>query len=229
MTAKKKSTDVNMTEIYFEWWLTELQKHGLVIDFFREPQTFILREPKLIYYNQDFVKKESIIRSFSIDNGITYTPDYKVIFSSKLFGAMLALINQQDILYNPNVENTSELYQKTLFYAMDSMPMEQGGYVFYFDVKPPAKALQFSGSLGSSREFPYNKTLMREIHGIVVNKVVPIGSSTSLFEKTFMPLRYRYTDSGGSLRTKKDKNKLAFPVKGKSFDDYITEKQIILN
>ena len=216
-----------MTEIYFEWWLTELKKHGLVIDFVREPQTFILREPKLIYYNQDFARKESILRSFSLDNGITYTPDYKVIFSSKLFGSMLAMITEQDELYNPNSPTSSELYQKTLFYAMDLIGREQGGYVFYFDVKPPAKALQFSNALGSSREFPYNKTMMREIHNIIVNKVVPIGSSTSLFEKTFMPLRYRYTDSGGSLRTKKDKLGNAIPVKGKSFDDYLTEKQII--
>ncbi len=229
MAKKTKSTDVNMTEVYFEWWLTELKKHGLVIDFVREPETFVLREPKQIFYNQDFPKKESVYRSFNLENGITYTPDYKVVFSSKLFGYMTALIDfTNDQLYNPNNSKESMLYQKTLFYASNLIPMEQEGYVFYFDVKPPSSVLQFSAKTTSSREFPYNKRLMLENHNIIINKVVPIGNSTCLFEKTFMPLRYRYNDSGAKLRTKKNADKIAVPVKGKSFDDYITEKGIVI-
>lgn len=226
--AKKKSTEVNMTEIYFEWWLTELKKNGLVIDFVREPETFILYEPKLVYYNQDFVKKQSVYRSFSLDGSVTYTPDYKVIFSAKLFGHLTGMIDFNDQLYNPNNSNETMLYQKTLFYALNTLPMEQDGYVFYFDVKPPPRAIKFSGSFGSSRDFPLKKILMREKHNIIINKVVPIDAAGCLFDKTFMPMRYRYNDSGKALRVKKDKFKKEHPVKGKSFVDYITEKGIIL-
>lgn len=229
MAKKKKNTDVNMTEIYFEWWLTELKKHGLVIDFWREPETFILREPKKIFYNQDFAKKQSVFRDFSLDNGITYTPDYKVLFSAKLFGHMTALVDFiNDQLYNPNNSKESMLYQKTLFYALNSIPMEQDAYVFWFDVKPPPTAIKNSAALGSSREFPYNKTLMREVHNIIVNKVIPIGGASSLFDKTFMPMRYRYNDSGKALRFKRNEFRKEIPVKGKSFDEYIVEKGIII-
>ena len=55
---------------------------------------------------------------------------------------------------------------------------------------------------------------------ILLNKVVPVGSQSSLFNKTFMPKRYRYTDAGQQLR--KIKGNFA------TLEDWLTQKQIKL-
>ena len=55
---------------------------------------------------------------------------------------------------------------------------------------------------------------------LLMNKVVPIGSKTSLYNKTFMPKRYRYTDGGTQLR--KIKGNFA------TIEDWLSEKQIKL-
>ncbi len=199
--AIKNKSDKNFTELYFEWWLDELKKVGLVKEYQREPTTFELRQPKQIFFKQYFKKKEPIYRSFNLDASVTYTPDYRVVFSSKMIYKLLGVINSDDVLLDDGDNTDGNIYQETLFYLQEQfVDYPEETCVVYFDVKPPSKALRFSGALGSSRDFPKNKILLRETHGIIVNKVVPIGQADSLFKKTFMPVRYRYTDSGSMVR-----------------------------
>lgn len=219
----KKNTEKNNTEKYFEWWLDDLKKHELILDWEREPETFVLREPNTVFYMQHFERKPSVHRAVALDRAITYSPDYKVYVpkNSALFGKMIALLGNQ-MLYNPLDYDQNNLYQETLFYATNTESELHGGcYIFYFDVKPSANAIRSSGSLGSSREFPIKKRLMYEIHNIIVNKVVPVGGKDSLFEKTFLPTRYLFNDSGSAPR------KISF-----KFDDfmkYAINKNIVLN
>ena len=51
------ATEKNMYETYFEWWLEELKKAGLVLEYEREPQTFVVHDTVLGFYNQHFAKK----------------------------------------------------------------------------------------------------------------------------------------------------------------------------
>ena len=227
------SSEINMTEKYFEWWLEELKAIGLVISYEREPQTFTLFQPEPIFYNQHYKVKDPIVKSFNLFQPTTYTPDYKVVFSSKLVNKLFGIIKRETkILYDLEFKEPGSVYQETLFYAMGSSEIlycildaskTEDNIEVWFDVKPPAKALQFSGSLGSSREFPYNQRLMYEKHNIIVNKVVPIGTSTCLFAKTFLPRRYRFTDKSGQLRKLK-----SYENSAKNLEQYLKTKNIIL-
>ena len=100
---------------------------------------------------------------------------------------------EEDILEKGNV------YQETIFYTTYEQ-REFGNWTLVFDVKPPSQAIRFSGAVSSGREFHLRRYLMFQELGLIANKVVPIKQSTSLFNKTFMPKRYRYTDGGGQLR-----------------------------
>lgn len=222
--AVKKNTDKNLTELYFEWWLCEMQKLGLVKYWERETETFILRNAEPIFYAQNFATKQSVFRTFNLNPEITYTPDYKVIFSDLLLGKLTGVIDNEKLLHNPNDLSASNVYQDTLYYAHSDFKTAEhgGGYWFYFDVKAPSSATRFSAKLGSSRDFGLKRRLMFEVHKIIVNKVVPIGADSCLFNKTFMPLRYRYNDSGAALRK----------LRGKpcdTIDQWLVKKEIIIN
>jgi hypothetical protein len=218
------SSEKNMTEVYFEWWLEELKAVGLVKSYEREPQTFVLMDAEPIFYNQHYKSKEPLVKNFNLFRPITYTPDYKVVFSIKLVSKLFGYIDRnKKIIEDYGFKEPGSVYQETLCYTIDEHDAFKGGIEVWFDVKPPAKALQFSGQLGSSREFPYNQRLMYEKHNIIVNKVVPIGSSTSLFAKTFLPNRYRWTDKSGAIRQLKP-----YEAKAKTLQQYLESKKINL-
>lgn len=199
----------NMNEKYFEWWLEELKKNGLVKEFEAQPKSFVLKEPIPIFYKHLYKTKDPLTKNFTLFNAITYTCDYRVIFKvellNKLFGIFFS--EERELLKDFNLK-TGNVYQNTLFYSSEKGIIFKEGtneieYVeIYFDVKPPSKALQFSGKLGSSRDFKFNQRMTYDRHNIYVNKVVPIGTSTSLFNKTFTPKRYLFTDSGTAIRHK---------------------------
>ena len=67
------ATTENSFEIYFEWWLMELQKKGLVKKFEREPESLVVLEPSIIYSNVHYVKKDSILVKDQYGNKIRYS------------------------------------------------------------------------------------------------------------------------------------------------------------
>ena len=212
------ATQKNDNELYFEWWLEELKSVGLVKVYERECETYKVQQPVVVFYKQHYVRKEAIFRNFDLVSPIVYTPDYEVVFSEKLMNKLFGFIDTDTMTmveYEPLEKGN--YYQETLFYTT---VREFEDFRVIFDVKPPSKALQFSGKLGSSREFPVKRALLFENHKLIANKVVPVGSETSLFKKTFMPKRYRYTDGGTMLRK----------IKGKyrSLEEWLNEKDIKL-
>ena len=48
------ATEKNMFETYFEWWLEELKKSGFVLEYEREPKTFVVHDAVVGFYNQHF-------------------------------------------------------------------------------------------------------------------------------------------------------------------------------
>lgn len=216
------ATEKNKTELYFEWWLEELKEKGLVISYEREPQTFVIADPIPIYYNQN-KKTKSFVKQFEIHPILTYTPDYKVVFSEKMLNKLIGIINKREqTIFEKDFSEVGSVYQNTMFYTeYNSWIKEQGNLVLYFDVKPPSIATQKSGRVSSSRDFKYVSRMMYDKHDIIVNKVVPIGTSTCLFSKTFLPKRYKFTDVSGALRKLKD-----YESKSKSIKEYLESRNI---
>lgn len=194
------ATKINWNEVYFQWWIEELESQGLVLNYEREPEPLITMEPNVIHYKQHYKKKEPIWKSFNLNRPLSYTCDYKVKMNSMLINKLIAIVSSNKTLWDytddlPGTGDFTNVYQETLFFSTEQFVKDVEVDV-YFDVKPPSKALAFSGKLGSSRDFRFNQALVYNKHGIWVNKVVPI----ELFDKTFMPKRYRYTDVSGKPR-----------------------------
>lgn len=212
------ATNINWNEVYFQWWIEELESQGLVKDFVREPEPFITSDPVVVHYKQHYKKKEPIWKSFNLARPLSYTPDYKVKMNSMLINKLIAIISSENTLWDytddlPGTGDFTNVYQETLFFSSEKLVKDVDVDV-YFDVKPPAKAIKFSGQLGSSRDFRFNQQLTWQRYGIWVNKVVPI----ELFDKTFMPKRYRYTDVSGKPRK--------LNKKFKTLDEWLSLKKI---
>lgn len=229
MTKESKKSS---SELYFEWWLDELKESGLVLSWEREPETFVLANAEPVYYYQR-KKKLEVQNSFNLFKPITYTPDYRVVFSKKLYNKFFGLIKNAclvghgnrfvNFLQDDESIDVGSVYQNVSYYTTiyDSITPEY--FTLYFDVKPPSAILAFASNVSSSREFPIKQRLMFEKHGIYVNKVVPYGSKNCLFTKTFLPKRYRYTDANKGPRKLKDYEQKAF-----SLEKYLESKKIIL-
>lgn len=182
------ATKINANETYFEWWLDELKNKGLVLNYMREPSEFLLFEPLEIGFEKELKTKKKEM-SFNLFREMVYTPDYFVRFDismKKMFGFV-----ENNYLIN-SVDRSKVLGYTTEY--------DEFGINVYFDCKPTPQAERFSNSVGSSRDFKFNKRLLYEKHNLIVNKVIPCGMANSLFCKTFLPVRYRFTDKSGVLR-----------------------------
>ena len=219
--AKEKKE--NMYELYFEWYLKALQSVGLVRNYTKEPESVMVLPPFVIHSSVHMVKKESKIATHEIFKMSTYTRDYDVEVHRSLLEKLFGVIRKENdvfILHETIPKAKGDAYYDFAYYYLFNPNEMNSDYVkVSFDVKPPAKALQFSGSLGSSREFPYNQKLMLYKHKIFVNKVIPVGTSTCLFAKTFTPERYFYTDGG------KPNRKINF--KTKKLEEWMLEKGLV--
>lgn len=213
-----KAIEPNDNEKYFEWWLDDLMDLGLVIDYEFEPKVFCIADPLPLYVEQNYATKESIIKTKMLYSELAYTPDYKVIFHGallhKLFGFVKSL--SRELLNDPHLTK-GNVYQNTLFYLTDvgEIPPPQddpGGmsnFEAWFEIKPPRAAK----NAVRIDEFRYKSRMMFNRYGIIVNKVVPIGSANCLFNKTYIPSRYLYQDNTNSLRRKRNKAGELVPIK----------------
>lgn len=212
-----KEVELSQSEVYFEWWLEELKSVGLILEWHRA-ERFILRSPLIFDYLQHYKVKDPLVKQVNILQSVTYTPDYKVKFNNALCGKLYAYINDKMITDAGRGNRPGNVWQEVLFLTKyDAQDW------IYFDVKPPSKAIRFSGALGSSREFPIKQRMMWEEHGIFVNKVVPYGQKECLFTKTFLPTRYKWTDKSTKLRVLKSYEETA-----KNLSEYLTFKNIKL-
>lgn len=218
----------NMNEIYFEWWALELKEVGLVTEIEYQPEKFILEDALPIFYKHKYKRKDPIYKNFKLFNPITYTCDYRIVFDGRFANKLFGLIFEDNqLLDDPNLL-AGNVYQNTLFYVTrigikfkeNSNSIET--IEVYFDVKPPAVALKFSGSLGSSRDFKFNQRMVYNVYDIYVNKVTPADGVNCLYNKTFIPKRYLYTDGGAMIR--KNKKHLDY---SKTLENYINLKSIL--
>lgn len=194
-------TDKNNNETYFEWWLDDLKKFGIVHSYFREPETFLITEPIPIFYNQHYKqKKDFITKSFTLFNPISYTPDYLVYFNLKSLNKFIGIIDGKETLRDFENIIPGSVYDWNFLYTTETEIINGELYLkVYFDVKPHYKS-NFSGTNSSNVSFPLKQYLIYKNQNIYVNKIIPTGSTKTLFAKTFVPSRYYFTDGGTKNR-----------------------------
>lgn len=228
----KRENKKSSSELYFEWWLDELKNVGLVLEWEREPETFALNSPEIVFYYQR-KKRSEVTNSFSLFKAITYTPDYRVVFDKRMYNKFFGVINRLHLLGNGTKQTNflqddesvevGSVYQNVQYYTTKNFYKNDEVYELYFDVKPPSSILAFASNVSSSREFPIKQRMMYDVHGIYVNKVIPNGSKNCLFTKTFLPKRYKYTDANKGPRKLKD-----YEQKALSLEQYLELKNIKL-
>lgn len=204
MAVKKEK--INYFELYFEWWIQDLQKKGLVRNYSKEPESLLMQDPVLIYSNVHYKTKPKVIASHNLCPLSSYTRDFDVEFHRSLLDVFIGYL----VPIEKNSYELKEIHDRTIgdayfqfsyYYILNIKEVKEDWITVSFDVKPPSSALEFSPSFSSSKTFPYNQKLMVEKYGIYVNKVIPTGSKDCLFNKTFVPQRYLFTDGGTRERT----------------------------
>lgn len=214
----------NMFEKYFEMWLNDLQKVGLVRNWKKEPESIVVLEPVVIYSNMHYIRKESTMVSHNVLQPASYTRDYDVEFHKSMLDVLIGLLMKEDdslvLKELRSREKGDSFYDFKYYYIFKESEADSDYFTVSFDVKPPATAIRFSGGFGSARSFPYNQKLMIEKYGIFVNKVVPCKQKDSLFNQTFIPSSYFLTDSGKQPRKFGPKDKI------RTIKEWMAENQI---
>lgn len=198
-TPKEKK--INYFELYFEWWIQDLQKVGLVRNYKKEPESLLMQEPVLLYSNVHYKSKPKVIASHNLCKLSSYTRDFDVEIHRSLLDVFIGYIipiekNCYELKELSPREIGDSFFEFSYYYVQKQEELGSDWITVSWDVKPPAAVLKRSGSFGSSRDFPYNQKLMMEKYKIYVNKIIPVGEKTSLFSKTFVPNRYIFTDMG---------------------------------
>jgi hypothetical protein len=164
LTKTVKITEINRTkeELYFLYWLQELEQIGIVTNIIEQPESMILTKS----IDVDVLKKlktKSITTKRTLLRPWTYGADY--VFE----------INENHIRKYRDVFQIISDLELPMPIFLTSIPN-----TFYVDVKPeyrnPRQAM-------SDNKFPINQKMMWDKHSIYVNKIIP----NKLFEKTFTP------------------------------------------
>jgi hypothetical protein len=224
----------NDDELYFTWWFNELEQAGLAKDLSHEGTQFDIIDNDIFSYEHfDKRGKEKIITK-ELYERLTWKPDFSMLLSRKLEGKMFAIINENSndnrlILPDNFDKSLGNIYQETCLLTTTSQIVDDEWIRVWFDVKPPAFALQFSSKLSSSRDFRYLKKIMFLRHKIYVNKVVTshnkdvkqLSRTNTIFYKTFLPQRYLFNNKDGRPRKLKNHEKAS-----KSIAQYLESKKV---
>ncbi len=170
-------------EIYFLWYLDELKAAGFIDSFRYHPPSFLLSEPVKYSYSKQLKTKIKHIEKALLQPH-SYRADFYIWWHPKANGFLFSNKGNKKIFP---------------FIAHKTVNIENATVI---DVKP------IHDMHNMTRQFHINQKWVYQKLGIYVQKIVP----TKLFESTFTPERYLFTDK--SLKPRK----LAFqPVCLKAF------------
>lgn len=227
----KKKQEQNKDEDYFVWWANELIENNLAKHPLFEPVTFIVLDSLIMEVEKRLKTKTQVITK-GLFKDLTWTPDFSLIVSRKLEGKLFLIIDENEpnnpAMIPDNFEGT-DIYQETCLITTTNEIIDEDWVRIWFDVKPPSFALAFSSQLGSSRDFKYLQRLMFDRNKIYVNKVVMkdpkeykvAHKANTLFNKTFLPYRYRFNDVDGKPRKLKKHESAS-----KKILEYLTFKNV---
>lgn len=215
----KKESQGDVSEQHFLWWLEELESFGLVKDIIHQPKEIVLFPPTLIYFEHKYdSKKVDIIKNRTLFQATTYIPDFSFLMHKNLLNKLFCKIIKTDNLNY--IENDLELisgnvFENTIWYT--TVQIDSDWFEIIVDVKPPASVGKFGKSSPPIIFSNKQKVIFNNMF-LYVNKIVPAKDKNSLFTKTFMPKRYRFTDKDGTLRKLDQKYRL--------IDEYLKLKNI---
>tara|TARA_R110002020_G_scaffold174594_5_gene366092 strand:- start:1703 stop:2359 length:657 start_codon:yes stop_codon:yes gene_type:complete len=170
-------------EWYFSWWLDDLLDEGFIDDWSYEEEVFDLAEPFKLSWSKK-MKTKTTVKPYSVLQACTYQPDFKIYWNNKAKG-----------LFYQNMGE--EIGQK----PSDSPYFLAQENITRIEIKP-------------NHDFQ-NKTAQAVIKikwlmqlGTWCQLVIPspkvskgkITPKTALFNNTFVPRRYIYTDKSRTLR-----------------------------
>lgn len=180
-------------EMYFYWWLEELQEAGYIKKIVHHPMPYKLSDPVIGVYEKQ-LKTKVKNESEELMKGHIYTPDFLIIWNEKARGVFY----EHQCSYNRRKEKNS------LKYLI-------GNTATVIEVKP------LFDQNNMSRLFKINQKWVYDKHGVFVNMVVP----EKWFNKTFTPNRFLTTNKSGKARKIKYKNVISlkdFVGEGKEFE-----------
>lgn len=169
-------------EIYFVWYLTELKTANLIKSF-KTPEPLQLLFPVSI----DIVVEKNGKRKLKAKhllNDVTYRADFEIVWRREAEGRFFDTITSEP----------KSVWKDCPFRANRHifLPSAEENPVSLIDVKGGFKGIHNNSAI----TFPIISKLLWNTTGWYVNKIIP----KELFEKSFTPMRYFYTDSGDSVR-----------------------------
>lgn len=175
----------NNQAVYFQWWLDEFQKRGLVKDIKLNVKSKELLSGVHVYCTQ-FGKKDKFIKGISLKDPYISIIDFQVRFSMKLVNHLFCVISNDNSIMNYDYEGPGNLYQNTLFCGFHK-DISNDFITLNFNIETKRNDLRFIF------EPLFNS-------GIYLNMVNPSIGSKSLMNKTFHPERFKFTDGGLKIR-----------------------------
>ncbi len=162
-------------ELYFSWYLEELQEAGY-IDNWAEAKTYQLGE-KIVNTYTEQLKTKTKEKEQTILNGCEYTPDFQINWNEKAKNIFIDIWNIKHIKKNLDLLLAYETIDKIDRYTI-------------IEIKPNFDQNNMTRLNGINRKWMYQK------YGIFVNLVkVP-----DIFKDTFTPKKYLLTDTGKQNR-----------------------------
>jgi hypothetical protein len=161
-------------EVYFSWWLDELQAAGFIRAWGYQSYSFNLSD-RVQYQVKKPLKTKVRVDDKLLLHPHTYTPDFFIDWDESARG----------LFYN-NLGDMVDIKSCAII-AQDNFSR--------IDVKPKQW-----GNNSFMEAFRLNQKWTFDRHGVYVQPVVVVGQKTSLFETTFTPRRYFTTDKSGRPR-----------------------------
>ncbi len=175
-------------ELYLYWYFLELQEKGYILEI-KRGKTYLLSDKIFRQYIKKIQLKTKVkieVKDLIIMEDHVYTPDYEIVWAEKAKG----------LFYLP----LQGLESKT---KLAIAQVIEGKTTSIIEVKPIFDAQNMT------RLFTLNKKWMFQIYGLYVTKLV----HQEIFEATFTPVRYLFTNKSKGVR------KIDFKVK--TLEEYL--------
>ena len=163
-------------ELYFAWYLEELEKNGFVEKWVYESKTYTLAEPiRYTYTERKISPKKKIVtekvKEKILLEGASYTPDFEVYWTSKADNIFYGYSKGKDLKSFPFVVNE--------------------GRISVIEIKPIRERFNMKRLARQNLKWVYDK--FKDYIQIVVPQ--------TLFEATFTPERFLYTNKSMQKRS----------------------------
>jgi hypothetical protein len=171
-----KNTYRSDEELYFSWWLNELQHAGIIKEYMYEVSTFTLSETKW-YPILRQLKTKTKVDQLSLMDEHKYTPDFLIEWNEEYLNKFWRIINDE------------ECARKCSFFA--SRGKKNNKPYTFFEVKGSFDRNNMTRLFRITQKWMYDK----------YDLYVDLVKVPDLFQRTFTPNRFRWTAKTMKPRT----------------------------